>query len=140
MPEGIAAAFHRCVDDRADDERRRGMTLVGPHRDDVWLAIDGRGVQEYASQGQHKTLLVALKLAEFFYLREQRNDVPLFLLDDVFSELDRQRSGRILDIVGGLGQTVITTTDDQNLHRAVEWSDRHRRFVIEHGTCRHVTQ
>lgn len=137
--EGIAVRFHRCVEDRADDERRRGMSLVGPHRDEVWLAIDGRGVQEYASQGQHKTLLVALKLAEFFYLRERRNEVPLFLLDDVFSELDRQRSGRILDIVVGLGQTVITTTDDRNLHRAVEWSDRHRRFVIEHGTCRHVT-
>jgi DNA replication and repair protein RecF len=140
IAEEIAAAFRRCLEDRADDERRRGMTLVGPHRDDVWLAINGRGVQEYASQGQHKTLLVALKLAEFFYLRERRNDVPLFLLDDVFSELDRQRSGRILDIVAGLGQTVITTTDDRNLHRAVEWSDRHRRFVIEHGTCRHVTE
>ncbi|HUI10904.1 MAG TPA: DNA replication/repair protein RecF [Bacteroidota bacterium] len=121
---------------RAEEERRRGLTLAGPHRDDLRLTVNGMDVQRFASQGQHRTLLVALKLAEFAYMRERRQETPMLLLDDVFSELDRGRVRRILGLAAELGQVMITTTDGSVFDGAVGWGDRHRRFTVEHGTCR----
>jgi DNA replication and repair protein RecF len=121
---------------RAGEELRRGSTLVGPHRDELRLSINGAALQQYASQGQHKTFLVALKTAEFFYLQERRGEPPIFLLDDLFSELDEGRSKRILDLVSGLGQTIITTTGERVLEESAGWKDHLRRFIIENGTSR----
>ena len=121
---------------RRSEEFRRGATLTGPHRDELTLILSGKTVREYASQGQHKTFLIALKLAEFFYLRERRFEAPIFLLDDVFGELDALRTGRILKLISQLGQTILTTTGEEVFHGAVRWSDYCRKFSIEHGTCR----
>ena len=132
----IRAALAQQLVLRHSEERARGTTLVGPHRDDLVLTLNGNNLQHYASQGQHKTMLVAMKVAEFFFLRERSKEVPMFLLDDLFGELDEQRSRRILDLVAGLGQTIITTTDEQHFHGSVHWNARHRKFMVEHGTCR----
>lgn len=121
---------------RAGEEYRRGSSLVGPHRDELRLSINGAALQQYASQGQHKTFLVALKTAEFFYLQERRGEAPIFLLDDLFSELDEGRSSRILELVAGLGQTIITTTGERALEEKEGASDHLRRFIIENGTSR----
>jgi DNA replication and repair protein RecF len=118
------------------EDLRRGTTLVGPHRDNLVFTLAGIPVQQYASQGQHKSLLVALKVAEFAYLRERREERPILLLDDVFSELDRHRSSRILALAEMLGQVVITTTHEGPFGNAVEWNDANRRFFVERGTCR----
>ena len=123
---------------RAGEEIRRGSTLVGPHRDELRLSINGAALQQYASQGQHKTFLVALKTAEFFYLQERRGEAPLFLLDDLFSELDEGRSRRILDLISSLGQTIITTTGERVLEDTAGWNDHLRRFIVENGTSRAV--
>jgi len=123
---------------RAGEEIRRGSTLVGPHRDELRLSINGAALQHYASQGQHKTFLVALKTAEFFYLQERRGEAPLFLLDDLFSELDEGRSRRILDLISSLGQTIITTTGERVLEDTAGWNDHLRRFIVENGTSRAV--
>jgi DNA replication and repair protein RecF len=106
----LMAAASQC----ASDEIRRGITLFGPHRDDLVLFINaGQEAKLYASQGQHKTLLVAMKVAEYEYLREATGETPIMLLDDVFSELDTQRAGRLLEFAQTpeFGQTFITTTD-----------------------------
>jgi DNA replication and repair protein RecF len=132
IEELLRAALHQ----RRLEELRRGTSLVGPHRDELTLILAGKTVREYASQGQHKTLLIALKLAEFFYLRERRFEAPMFLLDDLFSELDALRSARILKLVSELGQTVLTATGEEVLHRAVHWGEYCRKFSIEGGTCR----
>ena len=124
---------------RAGEERRRGVSLVGPHRDDLRLLLDGVEVQPYASQGQHKTLLVALKIAECLYLRERSEEPPSLLLDDLFGELDPRRSRRILAMVSELGQTVIAATDAALFQDAIVWNERNRRFVVENGMCRHVS-
>ena len=141
-PEATAEeAFRRLMEElqrRAGDERRRGLTLVGPHRDELRLLLDGVEVQPFASQGQHKTLLVALKIAECLYLRERSEETPALLLDDLFGELDPVRSRRILSMVSGLGQTVITATDAVLLQGAIGWNERNRCFAVEEGTCRHV--
>jgi DNA replication and repair protein RecF len=126
------------LEERKSEEMRRGLTLVGPHRDDLELAINGIPVQQYASQGQHKTLLVALKVAEFHFVSERSGERPLFLLDDVFSELDRHRAARILALVSELGQTIITTTDERAFQDAVVWDGQNRRYSVEHGTCRPI--
>lgn len=134
--EEIAATMQAGLKDRMGEEMRRGSTLVGPHRDELRLSLNGAVLQQYASQGQHKTFLVALKTAEFSYLRERRGEPPIFLLDDLFSELDEARSRRILELVAGLGQTIITTTGERVLNEAAGWDDHLRRFIIENGTCR----
>jgi DNA replication and repair protein RecF len=124
------------MEDRRDEESRRGLSLVGPHRDELRMKIEGKRVQEYASQGQHKTLVVALKVAEFWYMKERSAETPTFLLDDVFSELDPRRSRKILNLVPEMGQTVVTTTDERFFHDTVRWDGRNKKFFIEEGTCR----
>lgn len=131
--ETIAALFNEELDRKGFEERRRGTTLVGPHRDDLQLTIDGISVQHYASQGQHKTMLVALKIAEFFYLRERRDETPIFLLDDVFSELDEYRSRSLLKTIASLGQIFITTTEESVFHGSVQWNGMNRKFYVEQG-------
>ncbi|MFN0157780.1 MAG: DNA replication/repair protein RecF [Bacteroidota bacterium] len=121
---------------RKAEEFRRGTTLVGPHRDDLRFSLNGMNVQEYASQGQHKTFLVALKMAEFFYLKERTAETPIFLLDDVFSELDEQRTRNILEVIQHIGQTIITSTDESVFRKAVAWGDTNRRFRVEKGTVK----
>lgn len=121
------------------EEIRRGTTQAGPHRDDIGLTLNGLGVQQFASQGQHKTLLVALKIAEFAYVKERRDETPLLLLDDVFSELDERRARRILALATEMGQSLITTTDDRTFGTSVAWGGTNRRFTVEGGTCREAS-
>lgn len=134
----IEAALLRALERTAREERQRGITLVGPHRDDLRLLINGKDVQQFASQGQHKTLLVAFKIAEFRYVQERRSESPVLLLDDVFSELDRARATRILDLVEELGQCMISATDEGVFHGALGWGTRHRRFTVSGGTVSSV--
>jgi DNA replication and repair protein RecF len=128
--------MERQLQERMGEEIRRGSTLVGPHRDELRFSINGAALQQYASQGQHKTFLVALKAAEFLYLRECRAEAPIVLLDDLFSELDEARSRSILQMIARLGQTIITTTGERILDEAAGWNNHLRRFIIENGTSR----
>lgn len=132
----IAAVMEKHLEQRRHEEVRRGATLVGPHRDELQFSINGMSVQKYASQGQHKTLLVALKVAEFFYLKEHCSETPILLFDDVFSELDEHRSKHILGMIGGLGQTFITSTSESVFANSIAWDDSHRKFYVENGSCR----
>lgn len=100
----------------ADRERARETTLFGPHKDEVEIVINDRPVRDTASQGQHKSLLIALKLAECRKLLEQKNERPVVLFDDVFSELDFGRSAQVLTRILRLGmQSFITTTEGNRL-------------------------
>lgn len=134
--DGCTGALRTALEEKRAEEIARGVTLAGPHRDELTLTLNGISVQQFASQGQHKTLLVALKVAEFEYVRERRDEVPLFLLDDVFSELDAGRAARILGLAAEIGQTMITTTNDSVFGSSIAWGDRHRRYIVERGTCR----
>ncbi len=135
-PGEIAAAMRCSIEHLRQEEFKRGTSLVGPHRDDIQFLLSGKPVKDYASQGQHKTFLVALKLAEFSYVRERKLEAPIFLLDDVFSELDAERVQKILSLVSELGQTVLTTTDETVFHGAIGWNEESRRVYVENGTCR----
>ena len=132
VAQALAEETQRCV----VEEFRRGSSLVGPHRDEVLLTIDGRSVQAYASQGQQKTLLLAMKIAEFDHLREKVGDAPILLLDDLFGELDAGRSERVIGVISTLGQSIITATGDTPFKNLIHWNAQNRRFAVESGTCR----
>ncbi len=91
-----------------DDDRYRGHTTVGPQRDDFTLMLDGRDARRLASQGEQRSLALALRLAGHQLVQSTRGLDPLLLLDDVFSELDPQRSERLLQLLPS-GQTLVTT-------------------------------
>ncbi len=107
----VGELFRTRLAELADDERRRGLTLVGPHRDEIAFTIDGRPARQYASQGQQRSLVLAWKIAEVAVTRDILGYAPLLLLDDVMSELDEQRRAAILLFIEGEVQTVITTTN-----------------------------
>lgn len=90
------------------DDRFRGYTGLGPHRDDVAFSIEGRDARRQASQGEQRSLALALRLAGHELVQRRRGVDPLLLLDDVFSELDPVRSNRLLTLLP-VGQTLVTT-------------------------------
>lgn len=109
--EAIAEQFRRELLARRADELRRGMTLVGPHRDEIAFTIDGRAARDFGSQGQQRSIVLAWKIAEVQVTRDILGRPPLLLLDDVMSELDASRREAIMGFVADDIQTVITTTN-----------------------------
>ena len=107
----IKDLFLAALEAHADDELRRGMTLVGPHRDEIAFSIDGRDARSFASQGQQRSLVLAWKVAEVAVTRDILGRYPLLLLDDVMSELDAHRREAFMAFVADGIQTVITTTN-----------------------------
>ena len=89
--------------------------LVGPHRDDLVFVVGGRDLTTFASRGQQRTAILALKLAELDLLTAPDGRAPLLLLDDVFSELDPLRRGHLVRRIAELPQTLITTTEPEDL-------------------------
>jgi len=93
-----------------DKERRVRQTLTGPHRDDLRLFINGLPAAEFASEGQQRTLALALKLAQGRLLQQARQQTPIYLLDDIFGELDPARRNALMDFLPAAAQKWITTT------------------------------
>jgi DNA replication and repair protein RecF len=106
-----AAALAAELADRSDADLERGFTTHGPHRDDLALIREGRDLRIYGSQGEQRLGLLALLLAERAVLEAERGAPPLLLLDDVMSELDSDRRGRLVERLRAGGQAVVTTTD-----------------------------
>ena len=102
--------YERLRAGRPDDLRRR-QTCVGPHRDDVAFSIDGRDARSFGSQGQQRTVALAVKMAEVGLAEELLGSRPLLLLDDVMSELDEARREAVMSYVREGIQTVVTTTN-----------------------------
>lgn len=92
-------------------EIERGLTLVGPHRDDLYFFVNGYNIQTYGSQGQQRTTALSLKLAEIELVKQEVGEPPVLLLDDVLSELDDYRQSHLLNTIQGQVQTFITTTN-----------------------------
>ena len=107
----VDSSFRKAVNGLLKIERARGSTLAGPHRDDIGFFLNGMPIKDFASQGQHKTFLVALKVAEFHYIKHKLGETPAMLLDDVMTELDFTRATKTIRTVEGLGQAFITATD-----------------------------
>ncbi len=106
-PDDFTAAVHNSL----PEDLRRGSTSIGPHRDDVRILLDGREARGYGSQGQQRTAVVSLKLAEAALVAARTGERPVLLLDDVLSELDLERRAALLRQVTQAGQVVITSVD-----------------------------
>ncbi len=102
-----------------DREIGQGVTVVGPHRDDVQFEVRGRDAGLYGSRGQQRTVVAALKLAEVSLLETNTGEDPILLLDDILSELDETRRRRVLDTVLGSEQAILTTTDLDRIDEGV---------------------
>ena len=134
----IKTLFEKAIKNRFYDERKIGHSLIGPHRDECVFKINGMDLRSYASQGQHKTFLIALKLAEFFYLKECCKETPILLLDDVLSELDQERASKLLELSGKLGQSFVTTTDITAFAQLHHQGFSPRLFYVRQGSIERV--
>lgn len=109
-PAIVQQAFLEKLQQRAIAEQHQGTTLVGPHRDEIEFTINQTPARQYGSQGQQRTLVLALKLAELKLIESVVGEPPLLLLDDVLAELDLTRQNRLLETIQDRFQTLITTT------------------------------
>ncbi len=130
-PEQVQQAFLEKIQQRRVAEQNLGTTVVGPHRDEVDLIINHTPARSYGSQGQQRTLVLALKLAELKLIEEVIGEPPLLLLDDVLAELDPNRQNQLLEAIQDRFQTIITTThihsfDDQ-------WLQNSQILTVEAG-------
>ncbi|MCB0729964.1 MAG: DNA replication and repair protein RecF [Ignavibacteriae bacterium] len=115
-----------------NDELKRARNLAGPHRDDFEFYINNLELKKYGSQGQNKTFQIALRFSQFFYLKEKLNLTPIFLMDDVFGELDSFRAEKISLYLGEIGQAFITMTDFSKLEK-LNKSDNDLVFNVKNG-------
>jgi DNA replication and repair protein RecF len=109
-PLAIEGAFLERLAERQAVELIQGISLVGPHRDEVELSLDDTPARLYGSQGQQRTVVLALKLAELELIEQVIAQPPLLLLDDVLAELDLKRQNQLLNAIGERVQTFVTTT------------------------------
>ncbi|MER3484731.1 MAG: hypothetical protein C4345_00875 [Chloroflexota bacterium] len=113
------------------------MSLLGPHRDDVRLTLNGRELAAFGSRGQQRLAVVALKLAETDLMASQSGERPVVLLDDVLSELDVQRRHELLVAVSQLKTQVVLTATDHDL-LPLEAVDFLPRYEIDAGQVRSI--
>ncbi|MEW6566689.1 MAG: DNA replication and repair protein RecF [Chloroflexota bacterium] len=133
-PADVQAGMLETLSHLRSEEIQRGQTLIGPHRDDVRLRLNGIDLRTYGSRGQNRTAMLSLKLAEVEWMRQRTGEWPLLLLDEVLAELDVPRRQALLGRVHAADQAVLTSAD------AAMFSDDFRRratiWHIENGTVR----
>jgi DNA replication and repair protein RecF len=141
----LEEAEHRLAYDMSESldreravEWRRGVTLVGPHRDDLIVRIDGNPVGAYGSRGQQRLAVIALKLAETDLMTSAGADAPVLLLDDVFSELDAVHRGLLASSIAGANMQTIVTSTDESVVRAAS-IPLSRYATVEAGILRWIS-
>jgi len=129
--DDIERLLASALEETAEAERERGYTLVGPHRDDLRATLDGRDITVYGSQGQQRAFVLAMKIAVIRYLKERYHFAPILLLDDVSSELDRERNRALFEFLRTRteGQVFITTTHRDYIHLEEDV----RSFTVDAG-------
>ena len=134
--DDVTEAFRQEIRRKSRRERELGRTLVGPHLDEVVFQLDGFDLRPFASQGQHRTFALAVRIAQALFLGHQLDEPPILMLDDVFGPLDPERADVVLSLLSGqsLGQSLITAARTEPFWDAVpfEASD-HAAFHVERG-------
>lgn len=119
-------------------EKKLGTTLTGPHRDDLEFYLNDINLKNYGSQGQQRMAVLALKLSEVQMILKKTEETPILLLDDVFSELDQQKKNNLLKYIQGNIQTIITTTDLDQVDPSIV--DESKLIKISHGNVESVEE
>ena len=128
-------------DNSLEDDFIHGTTDFGPQKDDLLMSLDGDGLRKFASQGQQRSAALSMKMAELDIMREETNDSPVLLLDDVFGELDAERRKCLLSEIGD-AQIFITCTDksfiEQELADSMEEASKIAFFEVSEGSVRRI--
>ncbi|MDI6689968.1 MAG: DNA replication/repair protein RecF [Actinomycetota bacterium] len=134
-PGKIESRFELELEGKRDLEIERGMTLVGPHRDDLLIQVNGVDMRTFGSQGEQRTSSLALRLGQWELIKEETKDFPVLLLDDALSELDEKRRTFLMEMIEEDAQTIITSTNP------VYFAPQHLKdanlFRIEGGQVSH---
>lgn len=130
--ESIANAFKSTLSERKSEELRRGQSCIGPHRDDIIFYINNNEATKFASQGQQRTVVLALKLSELDIITEKTGDEPVLLLDDVLAELDDIRQNYLLKSINPYVQTIITSVDTILFEK--EFLEDVKIYKVENGS------
>jgi DNA replication and repair protein RecF len=136
-PLVVQQAFLAKIKDRQMVEQYQGKTMVGTHRDEIEFVINQTPARYYGSQGQQRTLVLALKLAELKLIEEVVGEPPLLLLDDVLAELDPSRQKQLLEVIGDRFQTIITTTHIDTFNH--DWIKDSQVLAVEAGQISEVS-
>jgi DNA replication and repair protein RecF len=136
-PLVVQQAFLAKIKDRRLAEQYQGKTMVGTHRDEIEFVINQTPARYYGSQGQQRTLVLALKLAELKLIEEVVGEPPLLLLDDVLAELDPSRQKQLLEVIGDRFQTIITTTHIDTFNH--DWIKDSQVLAVEAGKISEVS-
>lgn len=124
----IVKDFRHKLNHYRGKEIENGMTLIGPHRDDIYFMINDNHAKKFGSQGQQRTVVLSLKMAEMEYMKEEIGEYPILLLDDIMSELDRNRQHYIMNNITNR-QVIITCTGIEGLKKNTNISF----FKVENG-------
>lgn len=130
------ADFYTVLRNSLARDRATEYTQVGIHKDDLIFLMNGHAVKKFGSQGQQKSYLIALKLAQYHHLSEIKGQAPVLLLDDIFDKLDDKRIGQLMEIVtaNDFGQVFITDTSPEKLPRLLDQLKvEHKIFRIKDG-------
>lgn len=138
--EEIQSAMKDALKRKQTEEMSRGLSIVGPHKDDYIFRLAKNSfkafeLKNFASQGEHKTFVIALKLAEYHFLKDNLGNAPLLLLDDLLSELDSERVSKIISHLKNYGQIFLTTTGLEYSKELKEFYDNNsiNYFKIDNG-------
>ncbi len=132
----VKEAFQGELQQSRKEEIARGVTVIGPHRDDLHFVVDGIDMTLYGSRGQQRTAALALKLAEVDLMAQATGESPILLLDDVMSELDANRRARVISLVDGVQQSILTATDWGDFPD--EFRNRSHTWQVQAGELRAV--
>jgi len=118
-PAEREAAYRALLAEKREKEMWQATTLVGPHREDIAVTARGRALSTFASRGEQRSTVLALKIAEASWLRDQRGEEPIFLLDDVLSELDPRRREALIEALPSGAQVLLTAALPAGLPRTL---------------------
>jgi DNA replication and repair protein RecF len=133
--EVIRERYEAVLEEELDHEIERELTLIGPHRDEIVFYLDDFELRNFGSQGQHRLFALALKLAQLLYFSEELDDLPIFLLDDVFGDLDAQRTDVLLNaLVDHAGQTFVTAANPIPFDEYLSFEgEKNQKFNVSSG-------
>ena len=134
--EEICVQLTDALREKTEKDIELGYTTVGPHRDDLKIKVNGTDVRTYGSQGQQKSFLVALKLAQYRIVGADKGEKPILLLDDLFDKLDMGRVEQLIKLVSGeeFGQIVITDCNKVRLETILgRQGGDYRLYVVANG-------
>ena len=134
----VEQTFLAYLEQAHQEEVNRGVTLFGPHRDDLHFLVDGIDMTLYGSRGQQRTAALSTKLAEVTLMQRSTGETPVLLLDDVMSELDAERRRQVIAIVDQAGQAVLTTTDWDDYNQ--DFRQRAKLFSVMMGRLEEVEE